>query len=65
MDDFLMVAPAKQLRELTSDMGHTLLLRDVAFLERPGDEVQFLGRVLRKQLGGFDVAVNRALADDI
>eukprot|EP00974_Lingulodinium_polyedra_P005069 476204-Lingulodinium_polyedra.AAC.1 len=60
-----MVAPKQRLEDLAKDMGRTLLLRGVAFLDKHGDDVQFLGRVIRKQLGGFDVAVNRALVGDI
>jgi hypothetical protein len=36
-----------------------------SFLENPGDCVRFLGREIVKREGGYDLAVNRQLAQDI
>ena len=35
MDDYVIVGPQTKVRELTEDVGHTMLLRDVQVLE-PG-----------------------------
>ena len=40
------------------------MLRDVTWLEKPGNRVQFLGRSITR-VEGFDLAVNRRLAEEI
>ena len=65
MDDFLFIGPASAVHELTEHMARTILLRDIVFLTQPGDKVQFLGRCLVKQDGGYDLSVDRGLAEKI
>ena len=50
---------------MLASMAETLLLRGVEYLERPGDSVQFLGRTVSRVAGGFDLKVNRRLAEEI
>lgn len=40
-------------------------MRDIMFLTQPDDKVQFLGRRLMKQDGGYALSVNRGLAEEI
>jgi hypothetical protein len=65
MDDYLMVGPRPRQEKLHEGMVEKMLLRDISFLDEPGDSAQFLGWVLTRQRGGFDVSVNRALAEEI
>jgi hypothetical protein len=65
MDDFLQIGPKRELEKVQGQMSKEMLLRDIVYLDKPGDTVQFLGwQITRTQLG-FDVAVNEQLAQDI
>jgi hypothetical protein len=46
-------------------MANTLLLRDTQYLANPGNKVQFLGRMIVRREGGYDLSVNRGLAEEI
>jgi hypothetical protein len=65
MDDYLCVGPYEKVKNLTDDMGHTLLLRDVLFLEVGQPPVKFLGWMLQRVAEGFRLGVNPQLIDDI
>ncbi len=64
-DDFLMIGPQNVLEGMCNEMKVQMLLRDIVFLEMPGDNnVQFLGWQLARMASGFDVSVNQHLARD-
>ena len=65
MDDFLMIGPKNELEGIHNEMKVQMLLRDIVFLDLPGDNVQFLGWQLARTARGFDVLVNQQLARDI
>ena len=46
MDDYVVVGPHTKVSELTEDMGHTMLLRDVQFLEPGTPPVESQGKAL-------------------
>ena len=54
-----------KVRELTEDMGHTMLLRDVQFLEPGKPPVKFLGWMLERTVNGFRLMINPQLIEDI
>ena len=60
---FMFIGSVKNLQPLLYDMSHTLLLRDTQYLANPGDKVQFLGRMIVRREGGYDLSVNRGLAE--
>ena len=65
MDDFLQIGPRAELEAIQKTMKDQMLLRDIVFLDAPGDTVQFLGWQISRTAQGFDVAVNEQLARDI
>ena len=65
MDDYLMIGPKPELMKLHEDMKSTMLLRDITLVDDPGDCVQFLGWILTRTAGGFDVSINTELAKEI
>ena len=65
MDDYLMVGPRSSLQALHEGMEKKMKLRDIAYLDNPGDSVQFLGWILTRTTLGFDVLVNSELAKEI
>ena len=48
MGDYVIVGPPAKVSELTEDMGHIMLLRDVPFLEPGKPPVKFLGWMLER-----------------
>ena len=58
MDDFAIVGPLDKAMELTEEMGHTMLLRDVQFLELGKRPVKFLGWMLERTVDGFRLMIN-------
>ena len=54
-----------KVSELTEDMGHTMLLRDVQFLEPGKPPVKFLGWMLERTINGFRLMINPQLIEDI
>ena len=65
MDDYIFVGARSELDELSDSMSYTLLLRDITFLTRVGDAVQFLGLDIAKAAGGFTLSVSQALLKEI
>ena len=65
MDDDVIVGPPAKVSELTQDMGHTMLLRDVQFLEPGKPPVKFLGWMLERTVSGFGLMINPQLIEDI
>ena len=65
MDDFLQIGPKHELEKVQRQMSKEMLLRDIVYLDKPGDTVQFLGWQITRTMHGFDVAVNEQLARDI
>ena len=65
MDDYLMIGPRQHLEVLHAGMSTKLGLRDIVFLDKPGETAQFLGWTITKQSGGFDLSVNAELAADV
>ena len=65
MDDYVVVGPHTKVSELTEDMGHTMLLRDVQFLEPGTPPVKFLGWMLERTVNGFRLMINPQLIEDI
>ena len=65
MDDYLMIGEHAALRELTTDMANTILLRDIRFLEVGDEPVQLLRLMLNRTPKGFDLAPNARLIDAI
>jgi hypothetical protein len=65
MDDFLQIGPKQELEKIQEQIKDQMLLRDIVFLDAPGDTVQFLGWQISRTAQGFDVAVNEQLARDI
>ena len=65
MDDYVIVGPPAKVSELTEDMGHTMLLRDVQFLEPGKPPVKFLGWMLERTVNGFRLMINPQLIEDI
>ena len=65
MDDYVIVGPPAKVSELTEDMGHTMLLRDVQFLEPGKPPVKFLGWMLERTINGFRLMINPQLIEDI
>ena len=57
--------PADQVRELTGDMGNTMLVRDVQVLEPGEPPVKFLGWMLERTVDGFRLMINPQLIEDI
>ena len=53
MDDYVIVGPQTKLRELTEDMGNTMLLLDVQALEPGKPPLKFLGWMLERTVDGF------------
>jgi len=65
MDDFFIIGPRKTLEEITDSMKTTILLCGVTWLDKAGSEVRFLGRVITRMAGGFDISVCPHLAEEI
>jgi hypothetical protein len=65
MGDFLQIGPKHELEKVQRQMSKEMLLRDIIYLDKPGDTVQFLGWQITRTMHGFDVAVNEQLARDI
>ena len=65
MDDFLQIGPKRELKTVQEKMKDEMLLRDIVYLDKPGDTVQFLGWRITRTAGGFDLSVNEQLAKDI
>ena len=65
MDDYVVVGPHAKVSELTEDVGHTKLLRDVQFLEPGKPPVKFLGWMLERTVNGFKLMINPQLTEDI
>ena len=51
MDDYLMIGPRHHLKVLHEGMSTKLGLRDIVFLDQPGDTAQFLGWTVTRQRG--------------
>ena len=65
MDDYVVVGPHAKVSELTEDMGYTMLLRDVQFLEPGKPSVKLLGWMLERTVNGFRFMINPLLIEDI
>ena len=65
MDDYLMVGHQDGLQQLHSGMADKMRLRDITFVDNPGDSIQFLGWIISRTAAGFDLAVNSGLAKEI
>ena len=52
MDDCVIVGPQTKVRELTEDMGNTMLLRDVQVLEPGKPPAKFVGWMLERTDSG-------------
>ena len=66
MDDYVIVGPPAKVSEVTEDMeGHTMLLRDVQFLEPGKPPVKFLGWMLERTVNGFKLMINPQPTEDI
>ena len=65
MDDYVVVSPHTKVRELTEDIGLTMLLRDVQFLEPGKPPLKFLGWMLERTDNGFKLMINPQLIEDI
>ena len=61
----MIVGPQSKVRELTEDMGNTMLLRDVQVLEPGKPPVKFLGWVLQTTVDGFRLMINPQLIEDV
>ena len=59
------VGPHAKVSELTEDMGHTMLLRDVQFLEPSKPPVKLLGWMLERTVNGFRLMINPQFIEDI
>ena len=53
------------VKELTEDMGHTMLLRDVQFLEPSKPPVKLLAWMLQRTADGFRLMINPQLIEDV
>ena len=65
MDDHVLVGPRTKVRELTEDMGNTMLLRDVQVLEPSKPPVKFLGWMLERTVDEFRLLINPQLVEGI
>ncbi len=61
MDDFLQIGPKRELRTVQEKMKDEMLLRDIVYLDMPGDTVQFLGWRITRTAGGFDLSETSSL----
>ena len=65
MGDYVIVGSLAKVKELTEDMGRTMLLRDVQFLEPGKPPVKFLGLMLERTVDGLRLVTNPQLFEDI
>ena len=65
MDDNVVVGPPAKVKELSEDMGHTMLLKNVQNLEPGKPPVKFLGWMLERTADGFRLMINPQLIEDI
>ena len=62
--DVYVIVDAK-VKELTEDVGHTMLLRDVQFLEPGSPPVKLLGSMLKRTVHGVMLMINPQLIEGI
>ena len=65
MDVYVVVGPQAKVKELTEDMGHTMLLRDVQVSEPGKSPVKFLGWMHERTADGFRLMIKPKLIEDI
>ena len=65
MDDCVIVGPLAKVKKLTEDLGRTMLLRDVQFLEPGRPSVKFLGSMVERTVDGFRLMIDPQLIEDI